>query len=304
MTMMASPTKYLFVATWLLAGCASTPTLDELRHYAATESYPYDTYLDTVSVKRALVIVAHDDDDCAMSGTLHGLTRKGWEIEQWNFQTTPLAEGATEHPSTLICKGCSTILPEGTFRGGDPGDTLPSYLPIPKERFAAVFNTGMVRDALVPRINAFAPSVIFTLDNEIGAYGNPDHVFISQLVLDLFNSGAIHVQRIYQPVYTDHMERTIIGERLSAILKEYDFPDTYAIARQVYGVDGMPAPDVQVDIRPDSLGKMAYLMAYSEKARSSLRKFIPYFEEVPAGTYFSVFDREFFRVIAPDTAGN
>lgn len=156
----------------------------------------------------------------------------------------------------------------------------------------------------MPRINAFSPTVIFTLDNEIGGYGNPEHVFISQLVLDLFNAGVIHPQRIYQPVYTDHMERTIIGERLASILKKYDFPDTYALAKEVYGVEGMPAPDVQVDIRPDSLGKMAYLMAYSDQAKNSLRKFIPYFEEFPAGTYFSVFDREFFRVItAPDTLG-
>lgn len=298
---MTTPGWNLQLAAVLLIGCSAPPTLEELRHYAATETFPEDTYLDTVSVKRALVIVAHDDDDCAMSGTIHGLSRKGWEIEQLNFQTTPLADGAATHPSSLICKGYHQILAEGAFRGGDPGDTLPAYLPIPKERFGSVFHSAMVKDTLVPLINAFAPAVIFTLDNEIGAYGNPEHVFISQLVLDLFNSGSIHAQRIYQPVYTDHMERTIIGERLSAILKEHDFSNTYAIAKEVYGVEGMPVPDVQVDIRTDSLGKMAYLMAYSEKAKNSLRKFVPYFEEFPAGQYFSVFDREFFRVIERDT---
>lgn len=158
-----------------------------------------------------------------------------------------------------------------------------------------------MREALVSRINAYAPTVIFTLDNEIGGYGNPEHVFISQLVLDLFEVGTIHAKRIYQPVYAYRMERTIIDEPLSAILKEYDFPNTYQMAKEVYGVDGMPKPDVQVDIRPDSMWKMAYLMAYSGKAKSSLRKFIPYFEQFPTGTYFSIFDREFFRVIERDS---
>lgn len=125
----------LFIVTCLLTGCSAPPTMEELRHYAATETFPSDAYLDTVGAKRALVIVAHDDDDCAMSGTLHGLTRKGWEIEQWNFQVAPLADGASVHPSTLICKGCSPILAEGVFRGGDPADTLPSYLPIPQGTF-------------------------------------------------------------------------------------------------------------------------------------------------------------------------
>lgn len=76
--MRASTYKHLFIGACLSTGCSSAPSLEELRHYAATENFPFDTYLDTVSVKRALVIVAHDDDDRTMSGTLHGSTRKGW----------------------------------------------------------------------------------------------------------------------------------------------------------------------------------------------------------------------------------
>ena len=43
--------------------------LKELKSFVATESYPSDVFLDTVKNKRALIVVAHDDDDCAMAGT-------------------------------------------------------------------------------------------------------------------------------------------------------------------------------------------------------------------------------------------
>jgi hypothetical protein len=44
-------------------------------------------------------------------------------------------------------------------------------------------------------------------------------------------------------------------------------------------------------------GKMRYLRAYSEDAKKNIRKFIPYYEDFDAQTYFGVFGREFFRVI-------
>ncbi|HRE98056.1 MAG TPA: hypothetical protein PK637_14905, partial [Flavobacteriales bacterium] len=56
--------------------------LSDLEKFAPTEIYPEDVFLDTTTNKRAMVIVAHDDDDCAMSGTLFRLKQKGWIIMQ------------------------------------------------------------------------------------------------------------------------------------------------------------------------------------------------------------------------------
>jgi hypothetical protein len=41
-------------------------------------------------------------------------------------------------------------------------------------------------------------------------------------------------------------------------------------------------------------------VAYPEDVRKKLRKFLPYLKEFDAGTYVSVFDREFFRVLDND----
>jgi hypothetical protein len=60
----------------------------------------------------------------------------------------------------------------------------------------------------------------------------------------------------------------------------------------------MPEPSVQISITQYAQAKMDYLLAYDEDVRKNIRKFIPYYEEFDAQTYFEIFDREFFKVIS------
>jgi len=287
---------FLFLVI-ILISCSDKPSLEELKKLSATEHYPGDTYLDTVRNRKALVILAHDDDDCAMSGTISKLHRAGWQIEQWTLGNNTLSEDRKTHPAGIICDGNHLILEDGHFRNIDPGDTQPRYMPVPKHQFTSIFETDKVAKALIAKINHYQPTVIFTLDNEIGAYGNPEHVFISQLVLDLFHENKIPAQRIYQGVYPNSMEKEIIELRLTKLSKKWGYENTYLVAEKVYGVDGMPEPDVEVNIQEYGAEKMEYLRAYHEEARKNIRKFIPHYNDFDAETYFGIFDREFFRVI-------
>lgn len=280
----------------LISLVACGPTIKDLQKLAATEKYPDDNFLDTVSNKRALIIVAHDDDDCAISGTSSKLKAAGWKIIELSLKTTPLDKNRTTHPAEIICQGNELILSDGDYRNGLDSTQYP-YIPFPKENFKKVFKTEKVAFALIKKINDFNPSVIFTLDNEIGGYGHPDHVFISQLVLDLAKKDSIHPLRIYQSVYTNHMEMEINVKMNGERMKKYGFPDPYQLGKEIYKVDGMPEPTVEINIFDEAENKMKYLRAYSEKAKKNLRKFIPYYEEFDAKTYFKIFDREFFRVI-------
>ncbi|MCZ4409061.1 PIG-L family deacetylase [Cryomorphaceae bacterium 1068] len=282
-----------------MAACSHKPTVKELKAFAAIESYPFDTYLDTVSNKKALIIVAHDDDDCAMSGTIAGLTQKGWTIKQLSLVSHINPETST-NSAHIICDGNELILDDGLYRLGLDTSTSP-YVPIPHEAFDRLFLREKVAAALVEKINAFNPSVLFTLDNEKGGYGHPDHVFISQLVVDLLSENKINAQRIYQSVYTDHMEEVIVDTWLKAKMEEWGYPHASTIANEMYGIDGMPEPDVQVDIFPYAETKMNYLRDYPESAKRNLRKFIPYYEEFDAKTYFAIFNREFFRVVGSES---
>jgi LmbE family N-acetylglucosaminyl deacetylase len=276
-------------------GCEEKVTKEDLKKFVATENYPNDVFLDTVGNKKALIIVAHDDDDCAMSGTIAKLTAKGWSIQQLSLQSHILAKTG-RNPADIICTGNELILEDGYYRIGL--DTMKNpYLPIPYAKIKAQFLTEKVSDALIRKVNDFKPSVIFTLDNEKGGYGHPEHIFISQLVKDLFNEGKIEIQKIYQSVYTDHMEKEIVDKWLGERMKKWGYPNASDIANKMYGINGMPEPTVQIDVLEVAKTKMSYLMAYDEDVRKNLRKFIPYYEEFDAETYFGVFNKEFFRVI-------
>ena len=281
----------------IVVSCSEKPTIEELKKFAATETYPSDTYLDTVSNKKALIIVAHDDDDAAvMSGTVAKLTAKGWKIKQLCFVPNKSDDNSIGYPATVICEGNELILEDGDYRFGLDTNKHP-YMPIPKGRMQKEYKTQRITNAIIKKVNDFQPSVIFTLDNEIGGYGHPDHVFISQLIYDLFINNKINANRIYQGVYTDHMENEIFDKWTSARLKKWNTPNPYKTGKKVYQVAGMPEPNVQVNISNYAKIKMAYFMAYPEEARKNMRKFIPYFQEFDGETYFSIFDREFFRII-------
>ena len=281
----------------LLSGCSQkTPSLEELKKFAASEKYPEDSYLDSTSNKRALVILAHDDDDCAMAGTIAKLKATGWQVKQLSLVKHKPGEGINGHPANIICDGNELILEDGNYRAGLDTMTYP-YVPITRSAMETQFLRKKITDALLNKINSFQPDVIFSLDNEMGGYGHPEHIFISQLVLDLFNEKAIKAHRIYQSVFTNHMEKEIVDTWLYNKMKNSGYPNASALAKQMYNIDGMPEPITQVTIRSYEEMKMNYLLAYEEDVRKNLRKFIPYFEKFDAKTYFSVFDREFFRVI-------
>ena len=284
----------LVVLISTIAACTYKPTVEELKKVAATEIYPEDTYLDTLANKRALIIVAHDDDDCIMSGTIAKLTANGWTIKQLSFEVhnTP---GENRNAAHIICEGSEKILEDGLYRPGVDTIKYP-YMPISYEEIEKQYLHEKVAAALIARVNEFNPSVLFTFDNIKGGYGHPDHIFISQLVLDLFKEDKINAQLIYQGVITRHMEAEIVRWQKPK-MEKWGYPQPGPAADKLYGIDGIPEPDVQINITAQAETKMTYLRTYPENVRKNFRKYIPYYEEFDAKLYFSIFDREFFRII-------
>ncbi|MCB0401753.1 MAG: PIG-L family deacetylase [Flavobacteriales bacterium] len=284
--------------TLLVLGCRDSISIDELRIYAPTESYPEDTYLSTVAEKRALVIGAHGDDDVIMAGTIAKLKADGWIIKRIMFRSEEPGDVSRMATSKIIHNGFEFIELGGKAYRNDMDTVQYPYMPIPKERFDQVFERQEIADELITKINRFQPTVIFTLDHEMGGYGHPDHIFISQLVLDLCEEKAIQPQKIYQGVYTDHMEEQIVEIRLTELVKKWGFPSPYMSAISMYNLpEGMPGPDVEVNIHDQAETKMAYIKSFNEEEQRTIGKFMPYYDAFDAQEYFRVFDREFFRVI-------
>lgn len=270
---------------------------ERIKQFSAIERYPNDSTLFNFSSKRALIVIAHDDDMCGMSGTISKLNRMGWYIGVVSFSKTPERNAAQ-------VKACKNILDTVLFVPLQPREirndldsVSKTYLAFPRSQFERVFNHQKIEEHYLKAIKAVQPSVIFSLDNEIGGYGHPEHVFISQMVLDFAKSGKINVDFVYQSVYTDHMENTIMKRHADRI-KSWGFPgDEWDNAKAIYGVSGMPEPSVQINIQSEAKSKMAYLKSYNKRERKVIDFYVPFFEDYNAKDYFSVFDREFFRVI-------
>ncbi|RLD82966.1 MAG: hypothetical protein DRJ10_04465, partial [Bacteroidetes bacterium] len=111
--------KLILFGTLILAvvACSHKPTIEELKKFAAIETYPEDAILDTISNKKALIIVAHDDDDCMMSGTIAKLTANGWTIKQLSFEVHNIP-GENRNAAHIICEGSEKILEDGLYRPG------------------------------------------------------------------------------------------------------------------------------------------------------------------------------------------
>lgn len=269
--------------------------------YAPTpkEVYPTDTILQAIIDKKALIVIAHDDDMCAMAGTISKLNKDGWEIEVLSFHKG-------EERDKAQMKACRNILDRATFFDLEYSrwrkdlnkrkeDEL--FLPVAREKFEETFNQNAVEVELTKRVNHFKPSVIFSLDNEIGGYGHPEHVFISQLVLDLAKAQKISIGYIYQSVYTPHMTTSIMA-RHSKRMNEWGFAGNgWEKAKETYKVDGMPQPTTQIYISNEANEKMDYLKSFNEREQKTIGFFIPAFFEYTAQDYFKIFDREFFNVI-------
>jgi LmbE family N-acetylglucosaminyl deacetylase len=288
-----------FICTTLLVSLISCKGREEITSYAATERYPNDSLLQRDTGKKALIIIAHDDDMSAMTGTLSLLKKQGWKIKVCSFHMSKERDEAH-------IQACRDITDTVTFFELDYAqwrydarkikqDDL--YLPIAKEKMNNVFNAPLIESKLINLVQEYKPSVLFTLDNDIGAYGHSEHVFISQLVLDLSKAHKLKANYIFQSVYTPHMLSSIM-ERHSKRMMSWGLDGgVWEKSKAVYKIINLPEPTVQINIRSEAKNKMNYLLSYNERERKTIGFFVPAFEEYSAEEYFNIFDREFFRVI-------
>lgn len=265
---------------------------------AAKETYPEDGWLQSAPEKTALVIVAHDDDMVGTSGTLTMLCGQGWKIREMCFyQQGGLYNEKDSLKNPVRKRSLQQAAEIQGLQGVDPVDlnfrkdmmTEKPYMPMPVAQFAENYDLDTLKGIIARYIATYRPSVIFTLDDSIGGYGHPDHVLISRLVVEHCRTHKADpdfpVRRVYQPVFAPSLAENILGGM-----------EVYQEGKVTYGCNGMPLPNVQIDISRHAAEKKACMTAYTTE-QNSLRKFWPWYNYYPAPLYFGIFDRDFFRVV-------
>ena len=265
---------------------------------APTEKYPADNYLLSETDKKALIIVAHDDDMATSAGTITLLCKNGWQIREMCFyQQGGLYFKKDSAKNPIRKQSLQQAVGLQGLQSADPVDfnfrndmeTEKPYMPMPYSQFATNYKLDSLTKLIAAYIEKYKPSVIFTLDSVMGGYGNPDHVMISQRIMDYCrqhkNDPGFSVNKIYQPVFPPSQSDRVLTKM-----------PVYNEAKKVYQCEGMPLPDVQIEYGDQSKEKKQVMQA-STTEQNSFKQITPYYNWYPHWIYFKIFDRDFFKVV-------
>lgn len=262
-----------------------------------SENFQEDTFLKSVTKKTALIIVAHDDDATLFSGTTSLLAANDWNISFECFYTNlykpeinPIRK--QEMINIKEIEGFKNLeLIDFTVRRCL--DTIKTpWLPIPYDEFSENFKIDSLSMFILQAIEKYQPTVIFTLDDLIGFYGHPEHVIVGQTVVNICreykDSLNFPVKKIYQSVWPRSQAEKIMK----------NIP-TYHKGKNIYKCEGMPTPDVEIDISSFGSTKKKVLKAHTSQHRS-IKRYFKYYHFYPAWIYFKIFNKEFFKVVSVD----
>lgn len=285
---------FLFIAFVLTV----TAHLVYLSRQAPKETYPEDSYLSGVQEKNGLIVVAHDDDMAGSAGLMTRLCREGWQIREMCFyQLGGLYFKKDSARNPLRKQALQQVAAIQGLQGVDPVDfnlrrdmeTEKSYMPMPYEEFPKVYKQDSLLGYISAYIEKHRPTVIFTLDDKMGGYGHPDHTLVSQLITrycrEHKNDSNFSVKKVYQAVFPPSLAENVLAKM-----------PVYNAAREVYNVNGMPLPDVQVSFGEFAREKKACMKAYTTE-QNSFRQIWPWYNWYPYWVYFRIFDREFYHIV-------
>jgi LmbE family N-acetylglucosaminyl deacetylase len=256
------------------------------------ETYPVDSYLAHENEKKALIIVAHDDDAISCAGTVSRLVKEGWTIDYITFYGRWHGEINSIRKEELA-KACNIQGIKSVKAIDFPlqrTDTVKMpWMPIPYSKFNDYFQMDSIAQIVKSAIIKSKPTVIFSSDNVIGGYGHPEHIAVSQAVLtscrELKKEGNLTVKKIYQSVFTPTQAENTIGDMAPFIS-----------GKKVYQCDGMPLPSIQIDISSSIAQKKSVMNAYVTQ-KGPIKKVWPYFNWYPGWIYFNIFKYEYFHVV-------
>ncbi len=263
-----------------------------LSSFIGNEEYPEDNFLFKEENKTALIIVAHDDDAISNAGTIAALVEYGWKVHFLTFYGNHHAEmnetrkREASQAAKLLSLGSTHFI---DFSMAKSDTVKEPWMPIAQDKWDYYYKTDSLKYFIASAIELHQPSVIFTLDNIMGGYGHPEHACVSQSIIDVCQAKkatqVFSVKRIYQAVFTPTMNDNIIGHL-----------SVFIAAKNVYKVNKLPEPSVEIDISKNAVLKTDVMLAYKSQHKN-LKKFWPYYNWYPPTLYWNIFNKEYFRVV-------
>lgn len=162
------------------------------------------------------------------------------------------------------------------------------WMPMEYKHFEQGFNVDSLNQLISKAIRECKPSVILMLDTVMGFYGHNDHTVVGKMTYKsakAINASEKVVERIYQYVWPPSYAEKVMGGK-----------EVYEAAKTLYQIDGMPKPNVELDISAYAAEKKKVLALHASQQRNLTKLFWAY-SYYPAWLYFGIFDTEYFNVI-------
>src|SRR6185369_17566532 len=96
-------------------------------------------------------------------------------------ETNPIRKESLAHAGKI--QGLHGVDPVD-FNFRNDMQTEKPWMPMPYSKFPENYKIDSLTKIIAAYIQQYKPTVLFTLDNVMGGYGNPDHVILSQTVLN------------------------------------------------------------------------------------------------------------------------
>jgi LmbE family N-acetylglucosaminyl deacetylase len=245
---------------------------------------------DSFSGEKVMFIFPHPDDEITSAGTLKLLDTQGIETSLITF-----THGEAGGSNGLVTEKDSVkrkiVLGKIRFK---ELSAVGQLLGIDHQEILDFPDSGIknlppdsLKKVIKEKIVQYQPTVLFTYDDVIGLYGHPDHRLIAQYTKDIFleekGKSGFPVKKLYQVTLPKPMIET--AKKISTSFKKNFGNNTT-----------LPTPTMAVKITEvGNFKKQAMLLHVSQ--RPTFNDMQPYFDKIPVGIYYRIFDKEYFAEV-------
>ncbi|MCS7020164.1 MAG: PIG-L family deacetylase [Cytophagales bacterium] len=237
------------------------------------------------SVRNAMIIFAHPDDEIAVAGVLAQMKQSGWRVAGIYLTAGEAGKTGGLVPASQLA---ATRKEELQAAAKILGLQSVEVLDFPDGKLQVV-PPDTVKKVLLEAIERHCPQLIISFDDRVGLYGHPDHVYTGRIVLELCQQYAdtahFPVQQLYCPTLTDGM--IALARRISQTFRK-NYPKE--VGR------GLPPPNFGVCISPQGKDKWRAIRAHRTQ-KHVFDDVFPLHDRISPQLYFQLFAEEYYALL-------
>jgi LmbE family N-acetylglucosaminyl deacetylase len=236
--------------------------------------------------QKAMFIFPHPDDEITCAGTIAKMKANNWEV-----YLLTLTKGSDDQDKMVRTNEWNaaaknlgydkTLLYD--FYNNNWEDIMQQNVQFWPE------NLDSISSLIYNTVLDWQPDMLITYDDAIGGYGHPEHLLSAKIVRDLFTTHAgtadFSPKYLYQMTLPQALEDFIVA----------DLP-SYKLAIELYGVNGLPEPDLAVEITNFWPAKRNAAACYQSQAEI-LNKFYLLPSNADTAAHYATFNKEYYREI-------